>query len=181
MDFKHSCTSFFFNKKILFLKIIFLWHTVRGWTQQPSGFVTWWETQTWSEIFPLIFSGKDQPRPELVGIYKRKQECKKTRKHALDQENNQDIFFYLGRFLDRYRVFFLFFLIDFLVETRKRVFCFLTFLLSFINLFNSIKLFLVNNKSNLLTIFLIHFQLFIEWWSCNISFSQQCRFCLPYL
>ena len=47
-----------------------------------------------------------------VRIYKRKQESKnKGRKHALDQENDQEkkkvFYFFLGRFLGRERVFFL--------------------------------------------------------------------------
>ena len=40
-------------------------------------------------------------RPTEVGIHKRKQESKKTRKQELDQESDQD----LGRFLGRVLVF----------------------------------------------------------------------------
>ena len=81
-----------------------------------------------------------------VRIYKRKQESKKRRKHALDQETDQVFFFFLGRervfflfFLERYRLFY-FFLIAFLVEGvfsfflflgPKRVFSFSYFLVFF--------------------------------------------------
>ena len=75
-----------------------------------------------------------------VGIYKRKQESKKTRKQELDQESDQKtrkkrkkeldqesdqekLSFFLDHFLGQVLVFFLFFLFP----------CFLTFLLSFIN------------------------------------------------
>ena len=48
-----------------------------------------------------------------VGIYKRKQENKKTRKHTLDQESDQEkkkkLSFFLDRFLGREPVFFSFF------------------------------------------------------------------------
>ena len=45
-----------------------------------------------------------------VGIYKRKQESKKTRKQELDQESDQEknkvlFYFFLGRFLGRVLVF----------------------------------------------------------------------------
>ena len=64
-----------------------------------------------------------------VGIYKRKQESKKTRKQENKKENKNStkkptkktikkkrkFSFFLGRFLCRERVFFLFFLIAFLV------------------------------------------------------------------
>ena len=52
-----------------------------------------------------------QALPE-VGIYKRKQESKKTRKQELERESDQEkkkVFsFFLGRFLGRVLVFFLF-------------------------------------------------------------------------
>ena len=82
-----------------------------------------------------------------VGIYKRKQESKKTRKQVLDQESDQEkkkVFsFFLGRFLCRVLVFLIVILVEFLFSFFLDRFlgrvlffffsCFLTFLFTFIN------------------------------------------------
>ena len=92
----------------------------------------------YAEIYYLLPLSTILQSTEEVGVYKRKQEKKKARKHAFGQENDQEkkkVFFYFSCsfFLVEsvFSVFFLFFLIVFLVESVFS--CFLTFWFSFMN------------------------------------------------